>query len=175
MKKTKLIILALLVLGMISIVGCESCCEDDLPSGPTPRGPSLNTNTAVNLNTNPDSADEITGEREFALTKPEIEGITLVQLHTGNELPHRYDLTANGSFYPGRLTDELNYFWSIDCGYFYVNNKNVGQSTGEGGMTIEWRYDRDLECIDAKATVYASDPEGFEDGEPFTKKLFIDY
>ena len=47
----------------------------------------------------------------------------------------------------------------------------MGQ-TLQNGQSVEWRYDTAGECINAKATVQAADPEDFEESESFTKKLF---
>jgi len=106
------------------------------------------------------------------LETPTVTDIRIKQLHQGDELPHRYQLTAEGSYKQKPLTTNLWYNWQIDCGYYY-KNKNLGQLVENGEMTIEWRYDTDQECVEATAGVYAADPEGsVEDGDIYSKKLF---
>ena len=170
MKKRKLLILLItipLILLLTSACGCEEeQTKEDLEF--QKQVDEMWGNTAL------DNTNTVNGNvnAQMDLGPPKITDIEYDQLHAYyGDLPHRYTLTAKGTYLDFPLDDKLSYGWSVDCGYFWQDGKNMGQ-TLQNGQSVEWRYDTAGECINAKATVQAADPEDFEESESFTKKLF---
>ena len=171
--KRKILIL-LIAIPILFLSACD--CENELTREGMEQQEKLrenltegNTNT-VNYNVN--EASNV--NTQINLGPPKITDIWYEQLHAYyGSLPHRYSLEARGTYNNFPIYDNLVYNWSIDCGYFWQDGKNMGQSL-QNDQTVEWRYDKAGECIEAKATVHAFDPEALVDDESnvFTKKLF---
>jgi len=109
--------------------------------------------------------------------KPVVTSVDAEQLHaTDEELPHRYNLTPQGTYQEKSLSgySSLTYEWEMDCGYFWYKEKKVGQSIAGFPSTVEWRYDTAGECESALAQIKIYDDET-EVASPFySVKVFLE-
>lgn len=162
---SKLKIIILLVVAAILLMGAESCCPKEIDQHLAALQNTTATdikNSFIILNTN---SNENTNT---AFQKACLISIKTEQLHQGEELPHRYNLSvvAVDCETNNNVSREYKYNWLIDCGYFWDDAK-LGQVVQDKPMVIEWRYDTDQECVNAQVTITLSDGSN-----SLTRKVF---
>ncbi len=85
----------------------------------------------------------VVGDLDVQVTQG-ITDLSVIQLHEINESVHKYDLNLE-AIYSSNLP--LNYDWEIDCGYFYVDDEDVGKEYSGSDNVVEWHTTS--ECAEA--------------------------